>query len=400
MNSLTVWPWFAAAVALSLIVIAVYRHRLYRLAKAVTLFSPRSIVDNFRNMHRIYPTTVIRKAPLAFQFERGQINLPQQFDFRGQKLNTRQFIEETRTTGLLVLHADRIVWEEYRLGQTAATTCISWSVAKSIVSGLFGIAMKEGHIRSIQDSVTDYVPELKNSGYDEVRIKDVLQMSSGVAFNEDYMDFRSDISRLGRVLALGGSLDLFAASLKREHPPGSRHHYVSVDTHVLAMILTRSTRRTIADYLQEKIWQKIGTEADAYWITDNLGVELALGGLNATLRDYARIGRLFLRWGNWNGEQIIPAQWIQDSITPDAAHLMPGENELSDNVMGYGYQWWIPEHPQGDYVAIGIYNQFIYIHPGKNLVIAKTSANHHYSQDTVTSEHQSVALFQAIANSL
>jgi len=398
---MSVWPWLAAAIALTfLLVTVIYYRRLCRLVRAVTLFSPRRIVDNFRNMHRIYPTTVTRRAPQAFQFERGHISLPPHFDFRGQQLKTRQFIEDTRTTGFLVLHADRIVREEYRLGQTAATTCISWSVAKSIVSGLFGIAMAEGFIHSIEDRVTDYVPELKNSGYDGVRIKDVLQMSSGVAFNEDYKDFHSDISRLGRVLAVGGSLDRFAASLKREHPPGSRHHYVSVDTHVLAMILTRTTGRSITDYLEEKIWQKIGTEADAYWITDDLGVELALGGFNATLRDYARIGRLFLRWGNWNGEQIIPAQWIRDSITPDAAHLMPGENNLSDNVMGYGYQWWIPEHPQGDYVAIGIYNQFIYIHPDKQLVIAKTSANHHYSQDTVTSEHQSVALFQAIANSL
>ncbi len=376
------------------------RRSLCRLYKSVTLFKPGVIVDNFRSMHHFFPTKRVEKAHQPFTFEHCDYRLPTEFHYKGEPLNTRQFIEDTGTTGLLVLHDDHILWEEYRLGQTPETTSISWSVAKSIVSALFGIALHEGHIDSIEQTVTDYVPELKGSGYDNVRIKDVLQMSSGVKFNEDYANFYSDINRFGRHLALGTSLDGFAAGLVREQAPGHYHHYVSIDTQVLGMILVRATGISLSDYLQSRIWKKIGTEADALWITDDKGMELALGGLNITLRDYARVGRLYLNQGNWNGEQIIPAHWIRDSVTPDAPHLQPGQHPLSTSQMGYGYQWWIPETPLGDYLAMGIYNQFIYINPATDLVIVKTSANHHYTEDTNISEYQSVALFQTIATQL
>ena len=389
------------AILLGVLIAALgYRRRLYRLFKSITLFSPGVIVENFRSMHRIFPTKRVKKSPQPFTFEYGDFQLPAEFHYKGETLNTRQFIEDTGTTGLLVLHKDRIVFEEYRLGQTPQTTSISWSVGKSFVSALFGIALHEGYIDSIEQAVTDYVPELKGSGYDGVRIKDVLQMSSGVKFNEDYADFHADINRFGRHLALGASLDRFSASLVRENPPGKFHHYVSIDTQVLGMILARATGTTLSDYLETRLWQKIGTEADALWITDDKGMELALGGLNITLRDYARLGRLYLNEGNWNGEQIIPVQWVRDSIAPDAPHLQPGLNPLSTNLMGYGYQWWIPETPRGDFLAIGIYNQFIYVNPGSALVVVKTSANYHYKEDTNTSEYQSVALFQAIAEKL
>lgn len=387
-----------ATFAVLLIAGRLYFPKIYRLLKTINLFKPGVIVKNFRNLHHIFPSTTVKRADQPYHFDRDHKKLPAQFEYKGAIFNTRQFIKDTGTTGFLVIQDDRIRWEEYRLGYTDSTTAISWSMAKSVISGLFGIALAEGHINSIGDRVTDYVPELIGSGYEGVRIKDVLQMSSGVAFNEDYGDFHSDISRFGRTLALGGSLDKFTASLKREKEPGTYHHYVSIDTQVLGMILVRVTGFSLTDYLQKKIWQKMGSESDAYWITDNDGMELALGGLNSTLRDFARLGRLYLHNGNWNGEQLIPEQWVHDSVTPDAPHLMPGANSLSDNVMGYGYQWWIPEEPQGDYLAIGIYNQFIYVNPDKRLVIAKTSANHRYTEDDYISENQSVALFQAIAD--
>jgi len=126
-------------------------------------------------------------------------------------------------------------------------------------------------------------------------------------------------------------------------------------------------------------------------------MEMAMGGLNAVLRDYARLGQLYLNGGNWNGAQIVPADWVMASVTPDAPHLMPGDNEFSDWPMGYGYQWWIPENPEGDYSAIGIYGQFIYVHPGHGVVIAKSSAYAPYNESGDEMEFESMEFFRAIA---
>jgi CubicO group peptidase (beta-lactamase class C family) len=378
-----------------------YQKKLYRLHKSMTLFDKEVITENFRSLPDFFASKTIHKASQPFHFPTaGPIALPKTFDYNKMTFNTSDHLRDTMTTGFLIIQNDQILLEQYHLGNTPEATNISWSMGKSVVSALFGIAIAEGHIDNIEQTVTDYVPELVNTGYDGVRIKDVLQMSSGVAFNEDYSDFASDINRFSRTLALGGSLDAFTASLKRESEPGTFNHYVSINTQVLGMILVRATGISLSQYLQEKIWNKIGTESDAYWLTDDAGMELALGGLNVTLRDYARIGRLYLHNGNWNGEQIIPAQWVKDSVTPDAPHLLPGPNPQSDSVFGYGYQWWIPEQPQGDFMAIGIYNQFIYVHPENDLIIVKLSANHRYTDAGDISDPQTAAMFQTIAESL
>ena len=252
----------------------------------------------------------------------------------------------------------------------------------------------------IQQPVSDYAPSLRGTGYEGVSIKDVLQMSSGIRFNEDYGDFFSDINRMGRAIAFNTSLDEFVGSLRRERTPGTFHHYISTDTQVLGMVLRGATNETLASYLQSRIWQRIGMESDAYWMIDCNGMELAFGGLNATLRDYARFGQLYLNGGEWSGKQIVPLAWIRASITPDAPHLQPGDNPASSSVLGYGYQWWIPPQPDGDYLAIGIYNQFIYVHPGHKLVIAKSSAYPSYNLDGDEKELETIAIFRAIATHL
>ena len=144
-------------------------------------------------------------------------------------------------------------------------------------------------------------------------------------------------------------------------------------------------------------------ERDALWMKDDEGMELALGGLVVTLRDYARFGRLYLRGGDWEGEQVVPAEWVKASVTPDAPHLEPGLSDASESPLGYGYQWWLPEHPDGDYLAIGVYGQFIYVHPGAGIVISKTGANRYYAQTDDESgyrELEHIALFQDIVRHL
>lgn len=375
----------------------IYANNLVRLYTAITLYDEDTIVKNFVTMHKTFNANKIPASTSPFKFPVATSELPIAFQLDDETLNLKTFLADSGTTGLLVIKDGVIRYEGYFLGNSEDLQHISWSMGKSFVSALFGIAIDEGYIQSIEQQVTDYVPELKDSGYDGVRIKDVLQMSSGVKFNEDYGDFNSDINRFSRAIAFGTSLDDFSASLTREKPPGTYHHYVSIDTQVLGMILTRAIDVSLTDYLQQKIWQPLGMEYPAYWLKDDDEMELALGGLNVTLRDYAKFGWLYLNLGNWQGKQIVPRQWIIDSVTPDAPHLQPGVgNPNSSSNFGYGYQWWIPLGAEDEFAAQGIYHQYIYIDPDKQLVIVKTSANHRYNDKSHNWSAKHYAMFRAI----
>ncbi|MBP7604679.1 MAG: serine hydrolase [Spirochaetes bacterium] len=374
--------------------------RIIRLYRVITLFDSDKIVENFRSMGEMLDSRVVRRGPEVYEFKRANAALPDTYIFRGSVKKVGPFLERTGTTGIVVVRDDTILHERYCLGNTETSKAISWSVAKSFVSALFGIAMHEGHIKDIMEPVTGYVPLLKVSGYNDVPIKHVLQMSSGVRFNEDYADFNSDINRMGRAIALKTPLDDFVASLQSERKPGVYNHYVSMDTQVLGMIIREATGKTLSAYTEEKLWKPLGMESDALWLVDSAGMEAAFGGLNVVLRDYARFGRLYLNNGNWNGVQVVPAAWVKASVTPDAPHLMPGKRDSSGWVLGYGYQWWIPENPEGDFLAIGIYGQFIYIHPRHRIVIAKTSAYADYNRDGDDMEIESIEMFRAIARAM
>ncbi len=385
------------ALVLLAVIIGLYHRRIVRVYHVVTLFYADRIVANFRSMDAMFNTVPVHRAPVSSPFARVPAPLPPTFSYQGQNKNLTTWLDETWTTGLVVIRDGAITFEKYYRGNTESTRTISWSLAKSFVSALFGIAVAEGHIASIHDPVTQYVPLLKGTGYDNVSIKDVLQMSSGVRFDEDYAAFFSDINRMGRAIAFDSSLDTFVTSLKNERSPGTYNQYISMDTQVLAMVLREATGETIGEYTESRLWQKIGMESDAYWLVDSQGRELAFGGLNAVLRDYARFGLLYLQEGMWNGEQIISQEWISASITPDAPHLQPGPNKLSNTDFGYGYQWWLPPDPDGDFLAIGIYNQYIYIYPRHRTVIAKSSAYPYYDRDGEERSLQAIAAFRAIA---
>ncbi len=379
---------------------AVYFNRLLRLYRVVTLFEPGVIVQNFRTMGDMFDSRVIHKGDQVFKLRYDKKKLPESYIFKGKNANIGAFFTRTGTTGLIVLKDDTVLFEDYYQGNTESSRAISWSVSKSFVSALFGIAMHEGKIRDIRQTVTDYVPFLKGSGYDSVPIKDVLQMSSGVRFNEEYGDFNSDINRMGRAFALNTSLDDFVASLKSERKPGIYNHYVSMDTQTLGMILREATGKNLAQLAEEKLWKPLGMESDALWLIDGNGMEAAFGGMNVVLRDYARFGLLYLKKGNWNGVQVVPEAWVRSSVTPDAPHLMPGKRDNSSWVLGYGYQWWIPENPDGDFLAIGIYGQAIYIYPKYNIVIARTSAYTDYNKDGDDMEIESIEVYRAIAKGM
>ncbi len=397
-----------ASIALLGILAVVFRDEIESLRRVweyASHFDPDTIDRNFRSFHVRYPTRTVRRAGPVAELPSRSRPLPDSFVYEGKSVRTDEWIDRTQTTGIVVLKDGGIVYENYFRGNDASTTPILMSVSKSVVSFLFGVAMDEGKVESLERTVDSYVPELKGSGYEGVRIKDVLQMSSGIRFNEDYGDYTSDIARLAMAF-VNGSVDDFVLGLKRERTPGTYNHYVSADTQVIAMVLEAATGEQLADLTQSRLWSRLGVEHDAYWLTDPDGEEFALGGFNATVRDMARFGQLYLQDGrNFAGEQLVSTDWVRASVTPDAPHLMPGrDNPLHDWPMGYGYQWWIPENQpkegRGDFSAIGIYGQFVYINPDAGVVIAKTSAYEDYNETGDVMEFEAMEAFRAIARGL
>lgn len=358
----------------------------------------KNIAHSYLNMRDYFPTKTVGKANKTFVFPSVKNRvLPTNFTHKGNTYNTVKYIDSSFTQGLIWVQNDTIQYENYWRGQKEGIQHISWSMSKSYVSALFGIAIEEGYIKSINQNVDEYLPELKNSGYEGVKIKDVLQMASGIGFNEDYSDPKADINVYWNGFVSGKSQDKFASTLINKLPPGTYNQYVSINTHVLAMIIVKATGKSLTEYLQEKIWKPIGTEFDAYWLVDGEGMEMALGGLNASLRDYAKLGRLYLNKGKYNGDQIIPAVWIENSVTVTEEYLKPQLNGGT----GYGYQWWIPEGNEGEYMAIGIFNQYIYVNPTTKTIIVKNSSNQNYYDGTnpYCSSNVHLELFRKLAHS-
>lgn len=368
-----------------------------RVHKVKTLYDKDKIVYNFLNMDKIFPTREIKASKNPKPLKRNIKTLPETFFFEGEEKNLQEYLDYFWSDGMIVLHKNEMVYENYWLGNNENKRHISWSVAKSFISALVGIAYEEGLIDSLDDPVTKYLDDFKETGYDGVTIKDILQMSSGVLFNEDYADYDSDINRFGRAVATGTSMRDFSKTLTREREPGTYMHYVSINTQVLGFLLQEVTNKSISQYLYNKIWNPLGMEDSAYFILDDVKDEFALGGLNATLRDYAKFGLLYLQKGRWEDKQILSEQWIIDSHKTDGDHLVPGERDTSSNPWGYGYQWWVPGFPDTDFTASGVYNQYIYIDPLTDVLIAKTSSNYKYTSELQMSKDMHVAMFRSIA---
>ncbi len=383
--------------AILFLAIVMYSPNIYKLYKLATLYNEKSIAKNFISINKIFDTSnPISASEKPFVFEKEDFELPNSYEFEGEQLNLIEGLDHFHTDGLIILHDGKMLFEKYWNGNTKDSKHIAFSISKSYLSALFGIAIEEGLIKSIDDSVSIYLDDFEGTGYEDVKIKNLLQMSSGIEFNEDYADPNSDINRFARATAKGSSFRDFAKTLKNGKKQGTYNHYVSLDTQVLGMILESVTDMPLREYLYKRIWSKIGTESDAYYIADKTGTDMALGGLNATLRDFSKFGQLYLNEGSWDGEQIIPKSWVLKSHTPDAPHLMPNAGDLSSSEWGYGYQWWIPGDPLTDYTAHGIFNQFIYVDPVSNVVIAKTSSNHRFRSEKEYSKAAHIAMFRSI----
>ena len=354
------------------------REEITRLLAVNSLFAPDRIVANFSNMDRAFLNVPLSQASGTRLPDGSPVPLPD---------GTEKWIADRSITAIVVLKDGKVTHESYYLDTQPGDLRISWSVAKSFLSLLTGILVDEGAL-TLSDPVEKYAPPLANSAYAGVSVQDILQMESGVAFDEDYFNPDSDINRMGRVIALGGALDDFTADLSvRDRVPGAAMKYVSMDTHVLGMVLRGATDRSIPDLMAEKLTGPMGIGAATY-LTDGEGVAFVLGGLNMTTRDYARMGLLVAQGGQLDGRQIVPEDWINISTVPSAL------TEVGR--MRYGYQWWMPADVRaGEIMAQGVYGQFVYIDRASKVVIAVNAADRAFREPGVSEGN--IEMFRRIA---
>jgi len=332
----------------------------------------------FGDMSTLYPTRLVRRGRSASEISIGKpIDLL--YRVKGEARDIEGFMQRYRAAGLLILKHGAVVCERYALGQTRETRWISFSMAKSASSTLIGAAIQDGLIASIDEPVVRTVPDLRGSAYDGVSIRNVLQMSSGVRWNETYLDPHSDRRQLLTLQALaepGAVLD-YLRHLPRTSDPGTTFNYNTAETFLLGLILIGAVKRTLSEYLSEKIWQPCGMECDAYWQLESPeGQEFAGSGLSATLRDYARFAAFVLADGVVDGERVLPESWMADSTSNNPGSTLEPGKLPGFEPLGYGYQWWtFPSRPgRRIFAAIGIFGQQIYIDVEEQLAIVLTGA--------------------------
>jgi CubicO group peptidase (beta-lactamase class C family) len=271
-----------------------------------------------------------------------------------------KYLEDNKTVAFLIIKNDTIQYEKYFKGYDKESIVPSFSMAKSVTSILIGCAIDEGLIKSVDEPIINYIPELKKNGFDKVTIKHLLQMTSGIKFNESYINPFGDAASFYYGLNLRKEI----GKMKLKTEPGKKFEYVSGNTQLLGLVLERSLKeKTITSYLQDKIWTPLEMEYDASWSIDRKknGLEKTFCCLNARARDFAKIGRLYKNKGNWNGKQIVSQKWVEESTKLDTSE---------GSVNFYQYQWWLPT-PNEDFMAEGILGQFVYVNPSKNIIIVR-----------------------------
>ena len=280
-------------------------------------------------------------------------------------LDLDAFLAAQRSAALLVLHDGRLRLERYGLDFDAKGRWTSFSVAKSITSMLVGAALHDGHIRSMDDKVSDYIPQMKGSAYDDVSIRQLLTMTSGVRWNEDYGDPGSDVARFNRHKPEEGvdALVSYLRRLPREATPGTRWHYSTGETNLVGILVSQATKKPLATYLSEKVWVPAGMEQKATWILSKTGQEISGCCIQAASRDFARFGQFILNGAAVGGKSIVPDGWLEQATTTRVPIGQPGR--------GYGYQWWT--YDSGAFTARGIFGQGIFIDPQRKLVIASNA---------------------------
>lgn len=297
------------------------------------------------------------------------------------------YMKAQRTAGLVIVQDGKIRMEKYGLGFTGNGKWTSFSVAKSFTSTLVGAAIKDGYIKSIEDKVSTYIPDLKGSAYDDVTIRQLLTMTSGVKWNEDYADPKSDVALFNQHKAKDG-MDVtvsYMRTLPREAPAGTKWVYKTGETNLIGVLVSSATKKNLSEYLSEKVWVPYGMEQDGSWLLGSTGHEISGCCIQASTRDYARFGLFVMGGAKVNGVSIVPDDWIAPATSKQADIGAPGK--------GYGYQWWT--YDDGSFAAQGIFGQGIFIDPVRRLVVASNS-NWPKATDPNTVGKQREAFYKAV----
>ena len=339
----------------------------------------------FRMMDTLAPSSTIAAGDNPRILETGAA-LPDSFEVAGKPLSISEYMEQQRLAGMVILQDGKIRKEEYRREFDKDGRWTSFSVAKSLVSTLVGAAIKDGHIKSIDDPLTAYIPELKGSGYDGVTVLQLLTMTSGVKWNEDYADPKSDVALFNQTKAVDGMdpIIVYMKTLKSEATPGTRWQYNTGETNLIGVLVAKATGKTLSEYLSEKVWKPYGMGQDAEWLLNEGGKEIGGCCISATVRDYALFGQFAMDGGKIGGTSVVPDGWFEKAGKKQADIGAPGR--------GYGYQWWT--YDDGSFAGQGIFGQGIFIDPAQKLVIA-TNGN----WPSATPEEQRVqrnAFYQAV----
>ncbi|GGA63962.1 hypothetical protein GCM10011490_13250 [Pseudoclavibacter endophyticus] len=369
------------------------------------LFTGAPQLENFGRIVELMPTRTMAPSSAPLEWPVGEpTDLPETYDFLGEQRSTRRYLVDADVAGLLVLKNGEIRHEWYGPTSGPDVPWLSMSVAKSFVSLLVGIAVEAGHIASIDDAISEYIAVEPGTAYDGVAIQSVLQMSSGARWNEDYSDPEADPLRTAQAVAgTPGGLDRLVATLPRDLPADTLCRYNSCDTQALAALVRAATGQTLADYLQAKVCEPLGFTSPGAWIIDAEGVDAGFAGLNLVARDYARIGELYRNGGVFDGTRVVSADWVRASTRANEPHTQPGEVTVGGTRLpvGYGYQWWVHPGGRGDFSAIGVYNQYVYVDPGTQTTIVMNSATRLFGSSPDPSVNMDIdvtSLFRAIAD--
>ena len=333
----------------------------------VLFWTPEQQVAGYRNSDKLFSTRSIPAGDNTFPLPYAEVDLSDvRITLGDSSMTVDDYFVHRNVAGLLVIKDGRIRYERYGLGNDEDSKWISFSVAKSVVAMLVGAAIRDGFIESVDEKVTDYLPRLKGSSYDQSSIKNLLQMASGVEWNEDYTDPESDVAKATYETV---SLYEYLRHKPRSAAPGEKFNYNTAETNLAGTLLRSAIGNNLSTYLAEKIWIPFGMESDASWnLTEPGGGEFGGCCINATLRDYGRIGLFALNDGRIaDGTRVLPEGWMAESTSPSSGYP------------GYGYFWWLGEG--NDYQAIGVFGQGIYVNPDHAVVIALHSAREEADAD-------------------
>lgn len=356
--------------------------------ESLLFWSETEKIRRFPIMQFLYPSIKVPKGKYPVKVKPGKKLIPKWEDHT----TLDSYMKENHIAGIVVLQDGKKRLEVYGDNSDKNTVWTSFSMAKSVSSMLLGIALKTGEIKSLEDPLDQYIPEFKGQDYGKVTVKQLLTMTSGIAWNEDYEDHNSDVAQMYLQPCADQEAHIisYMKRLKFQHQPGTFWNYSTGETDLLGILIQKATGKTLAEYLSEKIWIPFGMEHKAYWLADECSnLNIGGSGLSAIVEDYARLGQVMLEGGRLpDGTSVFDEEWLKTATRPLYA--------TDENGGGYGYLWWV--FPDGSYTAVGIFGQMIYINPKKKLVIAQTAAWDKATSKTLTT--QRMAFVRAVERAI